>query len=102
MQEVAELEKDAGHQFIVNGERRSFAGTIAFVSGDNLASQELGGFKVGPGAHHKCRECMGYTTDIKTKVCNKCHFEMVGPKKKKESDIWEGLYTLGIIILIWG
>jgi len=68
MQEVRELEKDAGCQFIVNGERRSFAGTIAFVSGDNLASQELGGFKVGPGAHHKCRECMGSSIDIQTKV----------------------------------
>jgi len=68
MNEVAELEKDGGYQFLIYGERRSFAGTIAFVSGDNLALQEIGGFKVGPGSNKKCRECMGNTNDIKTKV----------------------------------
>lgn len=68
MEEIAELEKDGGYQFDVNGEKKSFLGTIAFVSGDNLASQELGGFKVGPGSHLKCRECMGVTADIKSKV----------------------------------
>ncbi len=46
----------------------SFRGTLAFVSGDNLSSQEIGGFKVGPGANLKCRECMGNADDIKTKV----------------------------------
>ena len=37
--------EDGGHQFILQGERRSLAGTIAFVSGDNLGSQLIGGFK---------------------------------------------------------
>ena len=41
---------------------------IAHVSGDNLGSQEIGGFKIGPGARHKCRECMGLPEDIETKV----------------------------------
>ena len=68
MEEVLHLEQDGGYQFTVLGEKRSFAGTIAFVSGDNLASQELGGFKVGPGSHLKCRECLGATQVIKTKV----------------------------------
>ncbi|KAK3741564.1 hypothetical protein QZH41_012508, partial [Actinostola sp. cb2023] len=45
MTEIAELEKDGGYQFFVNGEEKSFSGTFAFVSGDNLASQELAGFK---------------------------------------------------------
>lgn len=68
MEEIAQLERDGGYQFDVNGEEKRFSGTIAFVSGDNLASQELGGFKVGSGAHLKCRECMGVTADIKSKV----------------------------------
>lgn len=43
-------------------------GTIAFVSGDNLGSQLVGGFKEGAGARLKCRHCMGTATDIQTKV----------------------------------
>jgi len=66
MTEIAELEKDGGYQFFVNGEEKSFPGTFAFVSGDNLASQELAGFKVGSGSNLKCRECN--TNDIKSKV----------------------------------
>lgn len=62
------LFQDAGHQFIVNGERHSLRGTIAFISGDNLGSQLIGGFKEGAGARLKCRHCMGSTPDIRTKV----------------------------------
>jgi hypothetical protein len=47
---------------------RPFRGTIAYVSGDNLGSQEIGGFKIGPAAHRKCRECMGLSDDLATKV----------------------------------
>ena len=39
-------------------------GTIAFLSGDNLGSQLVGGFKEGAGARLKCRHCMGTATDI--------------------------------------
>ena len=60
--------KDGGHQFSINGQLRSFAGSIAFESGDNLGSQEVGGFKIGPAAALKCRECMGSAQDIKTMV----------------------------------
>ena len=70
MEQVLELEKDGGYEFTVCGEKRSFAGTIAYISGDNLASQELGGFKVGPGSHLKCRDCQGDSDEIKTKVYN--------------------------------
>ena len=35
------LRKDGGHQFTVNGHLRSFAGTLAFLSGDNLGSKTL-------------------------------------------------------------
>ena len=62
------LYQDAGHQFILNGERHSLRGTIAFVSGDNLGSQLIGGFKEGAGARLKCRHCMGSAVDIQTKV----------------------------------
>lgn len=60
--------KDGGHEFTVKGQPMSFSGTIAFVSGDNLGSQLIGGFKEGPGAHLKCRHCMGNSSDIKRMV----------------------------------
>ncbi|XP_046848509.1 uncharacterized protein LOC124442042 isoform X2 [Xenia sp. Carnegie-2017] len=65
------LEQDGGHQFIVKGEPMSFSGTIVLVSGDNLGSQLMGGFKKRPGAHLKCRQCMGTTEQIKQKQ-DKC------------------------------
>ena len=40
MEQVLELEQDCGRQFSINGQKRKFSGTIAFVSGDNLGSQE--------------------------------------------------------------
>ena len=52
----------------MKGELISFAGTIVMVSGDNLGSQLIGGFKKGPGAHLKCRHCMGNTEKIKSMV----------------------------------
>lgn len=60
--------QDAGHQFCIKGERKTFAGTIAFISGDNLGSQLVGGFKEGPGAFLKCRHCMGNENEIKIMV----------------------------------
>ena len=65
---ILELEKDDGCQFTISGRKRTFRGSIAFVSGDNLGLQELGGFKVGPGANCKCRECMGLADEIKRMV----------------------------------
>jgi len=64
MEDLQKLEQDAGYQFIIHNERKSLAGTIAFVSGDNLGSQLIGGFKEGPGAHIKCRHCMGSSDAI--------------------------------------
>ena len=60
--------KDGGYQFIINGERKSLRGTISFVSGDNLASQEIGGFKIGSCSALKCRVCMGDANDVASKV----------------------------------
>ena len=46
----------------------AFRGTVAFVSGDNLGSQEIGGFKIGSSSALKCRVCMGNANDVATKV----------------------------------
>jgi hypothetical protein len=43
---------------------------VAFFSGDNLASQEIGGFKIGSASALKCRECMGNAADVSSKVNN--------------------------------
>ena len=46
----------------------SFAGTITYISGDNLGSQAVGRFKEGSGANLKCRHCMGEADEMKFKV----------------------------------
>lgn len=51
---------------MIHKERKSFAGTIAFLSGDNLGFQLTGGSKEDPGAHIKCRHCMGSSNAIKS------------------------------------
>ena len=33
--------------------------TVAFIYGDKLVSQEIGGFKIGSASALKCRVCMG-------------------------------------------
>ena len=38
------------------------------VSGDNLASHYLGGFKFPSGSLRKCRQCMGTDESIKSQV----------------------------------
>ena len=42
------------------------------VSGDNLGSQLIGGFKEGPGAFLKCQHCMGTADEIKRMVSTVC------------------------------
>lgn len=63
------LFQDGGYQFMIKGEPRCFAGTIAYVSGDNLGSQLVGGFKQGSQSHRKCRVCMGTGAEISKCVC---------------------------------
>lgn len=45
-----------------------FEGSISLVSGDNLASNYLGGFKSPSGSFRKCRQCMGTDETMKTQV----------------------------------
>lgn len=65
---VVLLLQDGGHQFTIKGELVPLAGTIVLVSGDSLGSQLIVGFKEGPGAHLKCRHCMGSAKAINCKV----------------------------------
>ena len=60
--------QDNGYDFNVNGEIVNFRGTIAYVSGDNLGSNDIGGFKESSSAHRKCRQCMGTSEDCRCKV----------------------------------
>ncbi|XP_028416072.1 uncharacterized protein LOC114539659 [Dendronephthya gigantea] len=60
MNDLAELEKDGGYQFMVKCQPMSFAGTIAFISADNLGAQLVGGFKESASANLRCRHCMEY------------------------------------------
>ena len=57
-----------GVEFDVCGERQKLFGTVVAVSGDNLASQALGGFIGLQSATRKCRFCMAIDTDIDSKV----------------------------------
>ena len=55
-------------QLVVDGVEMCFRGSISVVSADNLASQELGGFKALNAALRKCRYCMTTDTEMQLKV----------------------------------
>ena len=61
--------KKDGITVSVKGEVHTFHGTVLLMLGDTLASQDLGGFKVGVGfAFRICRDCMATKDMIQTKV----------------------------------
>ena len=68
--------------FSIKGELKPFRGRIAYVSSDNLGSEEVGGFKIGPAANLKCRECMGLSHDLETKVLCKNIFNITAKISK--------------------
>ena len=49
---------------MINGEKQHYQGTVIYFSADNLGAQLIGGFKEGPQAHRKCRDCMGSEDEI--------------------------------------
>ena len=51
-----------------NQQSHTIKGTLTLVSGDNLASHLLGGYKAPSGALHKCRHCMATSDDMQQKV----------------------------------
>lgn len=52
----------------VDGVAKKYHGSISVVSADNLASQELGGYKALNAALRKCRCCMTTDEDMQIKV----------------------------------
>ena len=60
----------------VDGVTHHVKGTIVLVSGDNLASQYLGGYKGLSSALRKCRQCMAVSEDMQTKVQYSCLYNV--------------------------
>ena len=57
-----------------DGQTEIMKGTITLISGDNLASHYLGGFKAPSGALRKCRYCMTTSDTMATEVLwTKCY-----------------------------
>ena len=45
-------------EFLIDGEKMRFRGTVTVVSADNLSAQLMGGYKALNAAFRKCRCCM--------------------------------------------
>lgn len=60
--------QENGVTFTIMGHSYTFRGTLALVSGDNLASHYLGGYKSLSSALRKCRHCMAVADDMATEV----------------------------------
>ena len=54
--------------FMVQGQERSFRGTLALVCADNPAGNLLGGFKTLTSAFRRCRLCLASNDDKQEKV----------------------------------
>lgn len=61
--------QEKGFSFKLHGIRQRYYGALAIVSGDNLGSLALGGFKESCTATHPCRQCMATREAAKTQVC---------------------------------
>lgn len=57
-----------GTTFNVAGRQEQFYGTIALASADNLASQQLGGYKQLASAYRRCRYCMATRDNMDKQV----------------------------------
>ena len=65
---------EQGVELTISGEQRKVYGTLAAVSADNLASHQIGGFKIGFGfGFRKCRFCMATADDIQSKFFDYQH-----------------------------
>ena len=66
--------QEKGYECVIDGIPRIFYGTLTLVSGDNLASSSLGGFKEGGSAHRHCRHCHGTAEETRQMVSSFKHF----------------------------
>ena len=60
--------QESGVKFHINGKDVTLRGALTVASGDNLASQLIGGFKALNSALRRCRYCMATNDDVQTKV----------------------------------
>ena len=59
-------------EFIIDGKKMRFRGTITVVSADNLSAQLIGGYKALNAAFRKCRNCMATNDTMQEKVRTEC------------------------------
>ncbi len=101
---VDELKKlEQGVEIVNKGESRTFFGTLAILTADNLASHAVGGFKLGfSKGFRKCRYCLGTDIEIqnnftdcefveRTKISHNLHCEAL---ETDESEYFGKLYGL--------
>ena len=63
------ISMQSGINITMDGVSHCFRGTVTLVSGDNLGSHYIGGFKSPSGALRKCRHCMATSEDMSSEVC---------------------------------
>ncbi|XP_071839080.1 uncharacterized protein [Apostichopus japonicus] len=68
LEDLKVLEKD-GIQFSKDGMEHTFRGTVSFLSADNLAAHEIGGFQVHFNHGRVCRMCNVTTANLKNHFC---------------------------------
>lgn len=59
-------------EFIIDGKKMRFQGTITVVSADNLSAQLIGGYKALNAAFRKCQNCMATNDTMQEKVRTEC------------------------------
>ena len=60
--------QENGWEFVIDGVSKKMYGTVTVFSGDNLASNAMGGFKEGGTAYRHCRQCLGTLDETRTMV----------------------------------
>ena len=58
---------------VIDGQEKTYRGTIVLGSADNLASQLIGGYKSLASAVRKCRFCLAVNDDMVSKVNSGLH-----------------------------
>lgn len=65
--------QESGWNATVGNKTEKYYGTIAVVTGDNLGSLAIGGFKESCTALRCCRQCMATLESAKSQVQLCCH-----------------------------